>query len=112
MTPKVDENGYLIERDGEPVMTETVLPYFLPREFPIVIRRNVSKEGCLFGESDCAVIRPQQQALNKVESRILQKLLRAGVTPVIPEDADLTVSNGVFGQVIRTRRENRRAPTA
>ncbi len=103
MTPLIDENGVFVERNGEPVMAQTVLPYFLPGAFPIVIRRNVSKEGCLFGESDCAVIRPQQQALNKVESRILQKLLRAGVTPVLPEDADLAVTNAVFGQVVRTK---------
>ncbi len=103
MTPLLDENGFLVEKNGENVMTETVLPYYLPEMFPIVIRRNVSKEGSLFGESDCAVIRPQQQALNKVESRIMQKLMRAGVTPVLPEDAEIALSNAVFGQAIRMK---------
>ena len=79
------------------------VPYYTPRRFPIVIRKNTSLEGSLFGASDCEVIRPQQQAINKIESRILQKLLRAGVTPVVPEDATITLNNSVFGQLIKMK---------
>ena len=61
------------------------LPYYLPSEFPIVVRKNTSAQNSLYGSSDCEAIRAQQQAINKIESRILQKLLRAGVTPVMPE---------------------------
>ena len=78
-------------------------PYFVPKRFPIVIRRNTLGEEGLYGGSDCERIRHQQQSINKVESRILQKLLRAGVTPIIPEDSAITLSNAVFGQVIKTR---------
>ncbi len=77
--------------------------YYTPTEFPIVIRKNLDAEGGLFGSSDCEIIRPQQQAINKVESRILQKLLRAGITPIMPEDSTVTLSNAVFGQVIKMR---------
>ena len=79
------------------------VPYFVPKRFPIVIRRNTLGEEGLIGNSDCERIRHQQQAINKVESRILQKLLRAGVTPIIPEDSTVTLSNAVFGQVIKMR---------
>ncbi len=79
------------------------VPYYTPRRFPIVIRKNTSLEGSLFGASDCEIIRPQQQAINKIESRILQKLLRAGVTPVVPEDATITLNNSVFGQMIKMK---------
>ncbi len=79
------------------------LPYYTPKDFPIVIRRNTLSENSVFGTSDCERIRPEQQAINKVESRILSKLLRAGVTPVMPEDAGITVTNAVFGQVIKLR---------
>ena len=79
------------------------LPYYTPKRFPIVIRKNTSLEGSLFGASDCEAIRPQQQAINKIESRILQKLLRAGVTPVVPEDATITLNNSVFGQMIKMK---------
>jgi hypothetical protein len=82
---------------------QTRLPYYVLREFPIVIRRNTSADRSLYGQSDCEYIRPQQQQINKVESRIMQKLMRAAVTPIVPEDAQISVSNSVFGQVIRLR---------
>ncbi len=79
------------------------IPYYVPRHFPIVIRKNTSGEKSLYGQSDCDYIRPEQQAINKIESRILQKLLRAAVTPIVPEDASITVGNSVFGQVIKMK---------
>lgn len=81
----------------------TVLPYYVPRCFPIVIRKNTSCDKQLLGQSDCEFIRPEQQQINKVESRIMQKLMRSGVTPLVPEDATITVNNAIFGQVIRLR---------
>ena len=82
---------------------EISVPYYLPRSFPIVIRKNTSTDGRLFGQSDCEYIRPEQPAINKIESRILQKLLRAGITPIIPEDATISLNNSVFGQVIKMK---------
>ena len=82
---------------------EILVTYYTPGEFPIVIRKNTSRENSLFGQSDCEYIRPEQQAINKIESRILQKLIRAGVTPIIPEDATVSVSNAVFGQIIKMK---------
>ena len=80
-----------------------LVPYYTPKRFPIVIRKNTTSDDLVFGQSDCAFIRHEQQAINKIESRILQKLLRAGVTPVMPEDAALTLTSSVFGEVIRMK---------
>ena len=82
---------------------EISLEYYTPDVFPIVLRKNTIGDGELFGGSDCEKIRPQQQAINKVESRILQKLLRAGVTPIMPEGSVVTLTNTIFGQMIKTR---------
>lgn len=79
------------------------IPYYVPKLFPIAIRKNTSAEKQLFGQSDCDYIRPEQQAINKVESRILKKLLRAGITPIVPEDASISLNNSVFGQVIKMK---------
>ena len=79
------------------------VPYYVPKSLPIVIRKNTSSENSLLGQSDCEYIRPEQQAVNKIESRILQKLLRSGITPIMPEGASITLNNSVFGQVIRMR---------
>ena len=93
-------SGDFLSRNSEGGIT---LPYYLPKRFPLVIRKNTSAEGSLLGQSDCRYIRPEQQAINKIESRILQKLLRSGVTPIIPEDASISLNNSVFGQVIRMK---------
>ena len=79
------------------------IPYYIPTEFPIIVRKNTLSDMTLLGGSDCERIRSQQQAINKVESRILQKLLRAGVTPIMPEGTAITLSNAVFGHIIKTR---------
>ncbi len=81
----------------------TKVPYYTPKRFPIVIRKNTSAEDSLLGQSDCEYIRPEQQAINKVESRILKKLLRAGITPIVPEDATVSLNNSVFGQIIKMK---------
>ena len=99
-------NGISIPRKQAifvPEMKQTKLPFYTPKTFPIVIRKNTSQEKSLLGQSDCAFIRPQQQGVNKIESRIMQKLIRAGVTPVVPEDASISINNSVFGQVIKMR---------
>ena len=86
-----------------PKMEKTRLPFYTPNILPIVIRKNTSEEDSLLGQSDCEFIRPQQQAINKVESRIMQKLMRSSVTPIVPEDATVSINNSVFGQVIKLR---------
>ena len=76
---------------------------YKPCDFPIVLRKNISAEGELLGTSDADVLRPTQQAINKIESRIMQKLLRAAVTPIMPEDASVSLTNAIFGQVIKIK---------
>lgn len=97
----------LVDLDSERVELENGniidISYYVPNEFPIVVRKNTISDMTMLGGSDCERIRPQQQAINKVESRILQKLLRAGVTPIMPEGTAITLTNAVFGQIIKTR---------
>ena len=75
----VDEMGNMIPMINTiqiPKTEPTKLPFYRPKRLPIVIRKNTSQEDSLLGQSDCEFIRPQQQAINKIESRILMKLLR------------------------------------
>ena len=112
--PVMDENGMpIIGDDGLPmiaeeeqevdVMAPTRIEWYKPKSFPVIIRRNISKDRSLYGASDCAAIREQQQTVNKLKSRILQKLMRSSVTPVLPEDANVAINNQVFGNIIRLR---------
>lgn len=88
---------------GNDIVGSIVVPYYTPKDFPIIVRKNALGLPSLYGASDCERIRPEQQAINKVETRILQKLLRSGVTPVMPEGTSVTLSNAIFGQVIKMR---------
>lgn len=107
--PLVVAGEQMVGEDGLPMMTvtdvkkmgPTRLPYYTPKRLPIVVRRNIFKRNSLFGQSDCAIIRPQQEAVNKINTRIMEKLLRASVMPVLPEDARVSPDNTIFGQVIR-----------
>lgn len=100
--PIYDSNGEPMLMDVEEIVMEpTRIEYYKPRHLPVAIRRNIPLEGSPFGVSDCLAIRAQQQAINKVESRIMQKLMKASVMPVMPEGAMVSRTNSVFGEIIK-----------
>ena len=86
-----------------PKTEQTRLPFYQIDVFPIVIRKNTSQEDKLIGQSDCEFIRPQQQAINKIESRMMEKLIGAGVYPIVPEDCSADLDNSVFKTVFRAK---------
>ena len=86
-----------------PKTEQTRLPFYQIDVFPIVIRKNTSQEDKLIGQSDCEFIRPQQQAINKIESRMMEKLIGAGVYPIVPEDCSVDLDNSVFKTVFRAK---------
>lgn len=51
-------------------------------------------------------IRPQQQGINKLESRIQEKLIDAGVYAIVPEDASIQLDNSIFKKVFRSKPNN------
>lgn len=89
-----------------PKMQQTKLPFYTPNILPIVIRKNTSEEDSLLGQSDCEFIRPQQQAINKLETRIDKKLNRAGVYPIVPDDATIELDNSLYEKVFRADQTN------
>jgi hypothetical protein len=103
-----DVGGVLVPKTIEvqiPKLVKTKLPWYQPTLFPIVIRKNTSQEKSLLGQSDCEFIRPQQQAINKIESRILEKILKGGVFPVLPDDFEGDLDNSIFENGIRIKRD-------
>lgn len=103
----VDERGNIVGPQTRtvsiPEMEQTKLPFYRPNLLPIVIRKNTSQEESLLGQSDCEFIRPQQQAINKIESRILEKLLKAGVIPTVPDDYVGVITDGIFDRAIKLK---------
>lgn len=102
----IDELGNvapMMQTVAVPKMERTKIPFYRPSRLPIVIRKNTSQEDSLLGQSDCEFIRPQQQAINKIETRILDKLLKAGVVPTVPDDYQGVISDGIFDRAIRLK---------
>lgn len=102
-------NGVLVPGMIEvqvPKMEATKIPFYRPTLLPIVIRKNTSQEESLFGQSDCEFIRPQQQAINKIESRILEKIISSGVYPIVPEGVDIEIDNSIFKKAFRANQGN------
>lgn len=87
----------------EPELRPTRLPWYKPRSFPVVLRRNVSKEGSVYGQSDCETIRPQQLEINKILHRMHQKVMSGTRFPFKPEDSNFVMDNSIHTHVLNLK---------
>lgn len=82
MHPAIDESG-------ETVMRPTLIPFYKPDLFPIILQRSVSVYGQLLGSSDVDMIRDQQNTTNRMEQKIIDRLVKAGTRITLPDKANL-----------------------
>lgn len=69
---------------------ETVkVPYYKPDLFPLVLQKNVSVFGQLLGESDADKMEPLQDAINRLEQKIFDRMLKAGTRITLPDAASI-----------------------
>ncbi len=103
----MQEETVFDERNGEilnvPKLKKTVIPYFKPKGYPVVIRKNISDSLEFFGQSDADAIYFQQQEINKLETRIMEKLIKGGVMPYSSELTDFRVTDEVFSSGIKLK---------
>ena len=92
----------MVEADV-PVLKKTRLPWYKPKSFPVVLRRNVTREGSLWGQSDCETIKPQQDEINKITSRMHEKLMAGGMYPYKPEDSSFRYDNSINAKVLNLK---------
>lgn len=78
-----------VGEDGLPAMIPTLIPFYKPDLFPIILQRSVSVYGKLLGNSDVDVIRDQQNTVNRMEQKIIDRLIKAGTRITLPDRADL-----------------------
>lgn len=84
---QTDEAGnvYAVE------MVPTKIRYYRPDIYPVILQRNVSVYGKFLGESDIDKIEDQQNTMNRVETKIIDKLLQSGSYITLPDDASIRV---------------------
>lgn len=86
--------AYVQGTDGE--MIQTKLPYYKPNSYPIIPRKNVSAFGQFMGDSDIDKIRDQQMLINKLGSKIEEKLLKGGSFVSLPKGVNFRKDDSEF----------------
>ena len=92
-------SGYYDEFN-RPYLEPTKIPYYKPNIFPLILQKNVSVYGQLLGDSDIDKIADQQNTTNRIESKIIDKLLKSGSYITLPDEASIKV-DADDGKVIR-----------
>lgn len=79
------------DEEGNAVMVPTMIPFYRPDVYPIILQRNVSIYGQLLGNSDVDVIEDQQNTTNRLAKKIVDRILKAGTRVTLPPQANLSI---------------------
>ncbi|MCQ2440208.1 MAG: hypothetical protein MJ074_10710 [Oscillospiraceae bacterium] len=93
MEQATDELGMPVvdPMSGMPMLQPTVLPSYTPDTFPVFLQRNITLFGRLLGDSDVDKIADQQNTLNRINKKIIDRLVKAGTRVTLPDRADFRV---------------------
>ena len=76
------------------------LEYYKPSKYPLILRKNISRDRHLLGSSDITAIRDQQETIKKLGSKINEKLLKGGSYVTLPTGVGIDTTDEEF-KVIR-----------
>lgn len=98
-TPIELEGGRVIEGshrvpivNGEDVRIEekpTRVPYYKPNIYPVILQKNVSLYGRFLGDSDIDKIEDQQNTINRLHKKMIDKIFKSGSAITLPPNADI-----------------------
>lgn len=74
---------------GNAVMVPTMVPYYVPDVYPVILQLNVSVFGQLLGNSDVDAIEDQQNTVNRLEKKIINRMIKAGTRITLPNKPNL-----------------------
>lgn len=80
-----------VDEEGNAVMVPTMIPFYRPDIYPIILQRNVSVYGQLLGNSDVDVIEDQQNTTNRLNKKIIDRILKAGTRVTLPPQSNLRI---------------------
>lgn len=94
-TPMAVPSESVMDELGLPVL-ETVqeptrIPFYKPDIYPVILQKNVSVYGQFLGDSDIDKIADQQNTTNRIESKIIDKLVKSGSYITLPDEASIKV---------------------
>lgn len=91
----VDGEHWEKGEDGVSELVPTKIPYYVPNVYPLLLIKNVSAWGQLLGESDIDKIEGQQNAINRLNQKLMDSVLKGGSVLTVPKEADFDTANGV-----------------
>ena len=86
VTGEVDDLGLPVV---EMVTVPTRIPFYKPDLYPVILQKNVSVYGKFLGDSDLDKIADQQNTTNRIEAKIIDKLVKSGSYITLPNDAKI-----------------------
>ena len=86
VTEEVNELGLPVVAFVE---TPTRIPFYKPDLYPVILQKNVSVYGRFLGDSDLDKISDQQNTTNRIEAKIIDKLVKSGSYITLPNDAKI-----------------------
>ncbi len=69
----------------------TGIPYYEPGAYPLVLIRNVSMFGQLLGQSDVDRLESTQNVINRIETKMIERFIKAGTRITLPDRADIRI---------------------
>lgn len=72
---------------------QTMIPTYRIRHYPTLMRKNISAKGKFMGVSDVQVILPMQEAVKKLDTKILEKLLKGGSYVTLPQGVNVETTD-------------------
>ena len=85
--------SYAMSESGASILKPTLIPYYKPNIMPIVLQRNVSVYGQLLGNSDVDAIGWQQNTVNRMEQKIIDRLVKAGTKITMPPEVGYRIDS-------------------
>lgn len=97
VTDQVDEYGLPIVAVE---MVPTRIPFYKPDIYPVILQKNVSVYGKFLGDSDIDKIADQQNTTNRIEKKIIDKLVASGSYLSLPDSPNVQIDER-DGKIIR-----------
>jgi hypothetical protein len=89
-----EDGTVLTDESGLPIETTRIvpakIPVYKPDVYPVILIKNVSQADTFLGGSDVDLITDQQNTINRLEQKIIDKLIKSGSYLSLPDTASVT----------------------
>ena len=69
------------------------IPFYKPNIYPVIMQKNVSLFGSFLGDSDIDKLAGYQNAIKRLDAKIIEKLLASGSILSLPGDTEISTKN-------------------